>query len=119
VVVVGGGPAGATAAHDLARSGPSVLLLDRAGRIKPCGGAIPPRLIKDFAIPDHLLVARATCARMVSPADQQGRHPDRRRLRRHGRPRAPSTNGCASARRGRRGAPRGTLRAPRARRRRP
>jgi geranylgeranyl reductase len=69
VVVVGGGPAGATAANDLARQGHSVLLLDRAGRIKPCGGAIPPRLIKDFAIPDHLLVARARSARMISPAD--------------------------------------------------
>ena len=69
VVVVGGGPAGATAAADLARQGRSVVLLDRAGRIKPCGGAIPPRLIKDFGIPDELLVARATSARMVSPAD--------------------------------------------------
>ena len=69
VVVVGGGPAGATAADDLARQGHSVLLLDRAGRIKPCGGAIPPRLIKDFAIADHLLVARARSARMISPAD--------------------------------------------------
>ena len=45
VVVVGGGPAGATAAEDLARSGHKVALLDRDGRIKPCGGAIPPRLI--------------------------------------------------------------------------
>jgi geranylgeranyl reductase len=71
VVVVGGGPAGATAAEDLARQGRSVLLIDRAGRIKPCGGAIPPRLIKDFAIPDHLLVARARCARMISPSDQK------------------------------------------------
>lgn len=71
VVVVGGGPAGATAAHELARRGRTVLLLDRAGRIKPCGGAIPPRLIRDFAIPDALLVARATCARMVSPADRR------------------------------------------------
>ena len=71
VVVIGGGPAGATAANDLARKGRSVLLLDRAGRIKPCGGAIPPRLIKDFAIPDHLLVARATSARMISPSDQR------------------------------------------------
>ncbi len=70
VVVIGGGPAGATAAHDLARLGRSVLLLDRAGRTKPCGGAIPPRLIKDFAIPDALLVARATSARMVSPKDE-------------------------------------------------
>jgi len=69
VVVVGGGPAGATAADDLALAGKKVLLLDRAGRIKPCGGAIPPRLIKDFAIPDELLVAKARSARMVSPAD--------------------------------------------------
>nr|WP_316640871.1 geranylgeranyl diphosphate reductase [uncultured Roseateles sp.] len=67
VVVVGGGPAGATAADDLARQGHRVLLLDRAGRIKPCGGAIPPRLIQDFDIPDELLVARATSARMISP----------------------------------------------------
>ena len=67
VVVVGGGPAGATAADDLASQGKRVLLLDRAGRIKPCGGAIPPRLIADFAIPDEMLVARATAARMISP----------------------------------------------------
>ena len=71
VVIVGGGPAGATAAHDLALRGRSVLLLDRAGRVKPCGGAIPPRLIKDFAIPDNLLVARATSARMISPKNNQ------------------------------------------------
>ncbi len=69
VVVVGGGPAGATAAHDLARRGRHVLLLDRAGRIKPCGGAIPPRAIRDFEIPDHLLVAKARSARMIAPSD--------------------------------------------------
>ena len=68
VVVVGGGPAGATAATDLASRGRRVLLLDRAGRIKPCGGAIPPRLIKDFEIPGELLVARVTSARMVAPS---------------------------------------------------
>ena len=67
-VVVGGGPAGATAAADLAEAGRRVLLLDRAGRIKPCGGAIPPRLIRDFAIPDHLLVGRAVAARIVGPS---------------------------------------------------
>ncbi|MDH7975445.1 geranylgeranyl diphosphate reductase [Sphingomonas sp. AR_OL41] len=71
VVVVGGGPSGATAATDLARAGRSVLLLDRAGRIKPCGGAIPPRAITDFAIPDHLLVGKATSARMVAPSARQ------------------------------------------------
>ena len=67
VVVVGGGPSGATAAEDLARAGKRVALLDRAGRIKPCGGAIPPRLIADFDIPDSQIVARITTARMISP----------------------------------------------------
>jgi geranylgeranyl reductase len=71
VIVVGGGPAGATAAHDLVLQGHKVLLLDRQGRIKPCGGAIPPRLIKDFNIPDELLVAKARAARMVSPKDKK------------------------------------------------
>lgn len=71
VAVVGGGPAGATAADDLARLGYHVLLLDRAGRIKPCGGAIPPRLVAEFEIPDELLVARISSARMVSPANKQ------------------------------------------------
>jgi geranylgeranyl diphosphate/geranylgeranyl-bacteriochlorophyllide a reductase len=70
-VVVGGGPAGATAATDLARLGRSVLLLDRGGRIKPCGGAIPPRLIADFAVPDEQLVAHITSARMVAPSGRR------------------------------------------------
>lgn len=70
-VVVGGGPAGATAATDLARRGYTVLLLDRAGRIKPCGGAIPPKLVEEFDIPASLLVARVTGARMVSPASRR------------------------------------------------
>ncbi len=70
-IVVGGGPAGATAAETLARLGRVVLLLDRGGRIKPCGGAVPPRLIRDFAIPDSLLVAHATSARMIAPSRRQ------------------------------------------------
>lgn len=69
-IVVGGGPSGATAAEDLARGGARTLLLDRAGRIKPCGGAIPPRLIKDFDIPLDMLVSRATSARMVGPSQR-------------------------------------------------
>ncbi|MBE0412569.1 geranylgeranyl diphosphate reductase [Yoonia sp.] len=73
VVVVGAGPSGATAAEDLARSGHSVAFIDREGRIKPCGGAIPPRLIADFFIPDDKLVARVNTARMISPT---GRHVD-------------------------------------------
>ena len=71
VVVVGGGPAGATAAQTLAAQGRSVLMIDRDGRIKPCGGAIPPRLIRDFEIPDELLVAKARSARMVAPSGKR------------------------------------------------
>ncbi|CTQ48070.1 geranylgeranyl diphosphate reductase [Jannaschia donghaensis] len=71
VVVVGGGPSGATAAMDLARSGHRVAMLDRAGRIKPCGGAIPPRLISDFAVPDSQIVAKITTARMISPTKRR------------------------------------------------
>jgi geranylgeranyl reductase len=68
VFVVGGGPSGATAAEDLARAGRKVAMLDRDGRIKPCGGAIPPRLIKDFDIPDAQIVAQITTARMIAPS---------------------------------------------------
>ncbi|MEM7027459.1 MAG: geranylgeranyl diphosphate reductase [Pseudomonadota bacterium] len=71
VVVVGGGPAGATAATDLARQGHKVMLLDRDGRIKPCGGAIPPILIEEFCIPDSLLVAKVNSARIVSPTNHE------------------------------------------------
>ncbi len=67
VIVVGGGPAGATAAEDLARKGHSVAMLDRAGRIKPCGGAVPPRCVQDFDIPEDQLVAKINTARMISP----------------------------------------------------
>ncbi len=70
VIVIGGGPSGATAANDLARAGVHVAFLDRAGRIKPCGGAVPPRLIADFSIPDSQIVARIQTARMISPTQR-------------------------------------------------
>jgi geranylgeranyl reductase len=71
LVVVGGGPSGATAAHDAAKAGYHVALLDRAGRIKPCGGAIPPRCVRDFDIPAEMLVARVFSARIISPLDRK------------------------------------------------
>ncbi len=71
VVVIGAGPSGATAAEDLARSGCKVAFIDRDGRIKPCGGAVPPRLITDFHIPDKQLVAKVNTARMISPTGRQ------------------------------------------------
>lgn len=71
VVVVGGGPSGATAAADLAKSGHKVALLDREGRIKPCGGAIPPRLMQDFDIGDDQLLTKVNTARMISPTGRK------------------------------------------------
>lgn len=69
VVVVGGGPSGATAANELALAGARVLLLERGFRIKPCGGAIPPCLLDEFEIPRSLLVAKIQSARMISPSE--------------------------------------------------
>jgi geranylgeranyl diphosphate/geranylgeranyl-bacteriochlorophyllide a reductase len=68
VAVIGGGPSGATAAWDLASQGLRVCVLDRAGRIKPCGGAIPPKVLSEFEVPESLLVARIKSARMISPS---------------------------------------------------
>ncbi|OGB91216.1 MAG: hypothetical protein A3G35_05025 [candidate division NC10 bacterium RIFCSPLOWO2_12_FULL_66_18] len=48
VAIVGAGPAGSTAARELARGGARVCLLDRARfpRPKPCGGALSPRVLR-------------------------------------------------------------------------
>jgi geranylgeranyl reductase family protein len=45
-LVIGAGPAGATAAYHLARLGRKVLLLDKARlpRVKPCGGGVSPQV---------------------------------------------------------------------------
>ena len=50
ILVVGAGPAGATAARTLARAGVPVRLLDRSHfpRNKPCGGGISLRILKRF-----------------------------------------------------------------------
>ena len=71
VIVVGGGPSGATAAHEIALAGHKVLLLERAFRIKPCGGAIPPCILGEFDIPRSLLKAEIQSARMISPKAQK------------------------------------------------
>ena len=50
VIVAGAGPAGATAAHRLARAGVRVLLVERFSlpRQKPCGGGISTRVFSRF-----------------------------------------------------------------------
>ena len=36
-----------------------MLLLDRAWRVKPCGGAVPPQLLSDFDVPESLYLKTA------------------------------------------------------------
>ncbi|AFY79389.1 MAG: geranylgeranyl reductase family protein [Hydrococcus sp. C42_A2020_068] len=49
-IVVGAGPAGATAAYHLAKLGRSVLVLEKVAlpRYKPCGGGVSPAIAKWF-----------------------------------------------------------------------
>ena len=62
VIVVGGGPAGATAARGLARGGARVLVVDRAAfpRYKPCGGGLTWRALKRFPDVEAVLPRIAT-----------------------------------------------------------
>lgn len=50
VIVVGAGPAGASAAYHLAKAGHRVLILEKAKlpRVKPCGGGVSPEVGKWF-----------------------------------------------------------------------
>lgn len=71
VIVVGGGPCGAIAAEKLAQQGVRTLLVDREGRIKPCGGAVPSIAMAEFALPASQLKARVRGARMTGPTGRQ------------------------------------------------
>lgn len=57
VVVVGAGPAGSTAAKNLAEKGIKVLILEKAyfPRDKPCGGGLPTRVVKRFPYIEPLI----------------------------------------------------------------
>ena len=66
--VIGGGPAGASAARRLAWRGASVLLFERQKmpRAKPCGGGLSERAMAclDFPVPDALIDAEVYGARV-------------------------------------------------------
>lgn len=68
VLIVGGGPAGATAAKYLARSGVATLLVERdIAYTKPCGGGIPSTAFDELGIPSHVVTTQVQLLRIVSP----------------------------------------------------
>ncbi len=72
VLVIGGGPAGATAARFLAESGVNVILLERnPSFVKPCGGGVPLNAFEEFGIPKVVIKKEVKIIRMVSPTGEK------------------------------------------------
>ena len=69
VLVVGGGPAGATAAGFLAKKGKEVLLLEKdRNYAKPCGGGLALCTFEEFDLPRTSIKKEVHGLRLVSPA---------------------------------------------------
>lgn len=72
IVIVGGGPAGATAARFLAESGREVILLEKNfSFVKPCGGGIPLSAFDEFGIPKTLIKKEVKSIQLVSPLGEK------------------------------------------------
>jgi len=72
VLIVGGGPAGATAARYLSKTGLDVILLERnLSFVKPCGGGIPLNAFEEFGIPKAVIKKEVKAVRMVSPMGER------------------------------------------------
>jgi len=67
-LVIGGGPAGASAARFLAEGGIDTILLERdLSYTKPCGGAIPSSAIAELGIPESVIRNQVTKIKVFSP----------------------------------------------------
>jgi geranylgeranyl reductase family protein len=73
VIIIGAGPAGLTAARNLASSDIEYLLIDRSekpGETKPCGGFIPSTRLKQFSVPQIEGQHRIDTARILFPGKE-------------------------------------------------
>jgi geranylgeranyl reductase len=71
-LVIGGGPAGSTAARFLAEAGVDTVLVERDfSYVKPCGGAIPSGGFREFGLPETLIRNKAGRIIIVSPAGHE------------------------------------------------
>jgi geranylgeranyl reductase len=70
VAVVGGGPAGSSAAEILAKAGIETYLFERKlDNAKPCGGAIPLCMVDEFDLPPEIIDRRVRKMKMISPSN--------------------------------------------------
>ncbi|KAF3443984.1 hypothetical protein FNV43_RR13674 [Rhamnella rubrinervis] len=68
--VIGGGPAGSSAAEALASGGVETFLFERSpSHAKPCGGAIPLCMLDEFQIPHHLIDRHVIRMKIFSPSN--------------------------------------------------
>ncbi|MDY6936497.1 MAG: geranylgeranyl reductase [Cyanobacteriota bacterium] len=70
VAVIGGGPAGSSAAEVLAKAGIETYLFERKlDNAKPCGGAIPLCMVSEFDLPPEIVDRRVRNMTMISPSN--------------------------------------------------
>ena len=69
VAVIGGGPAGATAASILAKAGVETYLIEKdLNGDKPCGGGIPSGSLNEVDIPDHMFERKVKKVGIIAPS---------------------------------------------------
>ena len=72
VLVVGGGPAGATAASLLAQNGKDIILLEKnLSYAKPCGGGLALSAFDEFDIPKTFIKKKVYGIRLISPKGER------------------------------------------------
>ncbi|MDX2273338.1 MAG: geranylgeranyl reductase [Cyanobacteriota bacterium] len=72
VAVVGGGPAGSSAAEVLAKAGIETYLFERKlDNAKPCGGAIPLCMVQEFDLPPEIIDRKVRKMKMISPSNYE------------------------------------------------
>ncbi len=72
VLVIGAGPAGATAAKVLSKNGRDVVLLERnLAFVKPCGGGLSINAFDEFGIPGNIIQKEVKVIRLISPAGKK------------------------------------------------
>ncbi len=72
VLVIGGGPAGSTAARILAKEGFDTLLMERNfSFVKPCGGGIPSPAFNELDLPKDAINKHVKSVKVVSPKGEE------------------------------------------------